>query len=449
LPPCGSKRLECAPRNIEHGSVTSAETAYLFRHALVRDAAYGLQLPTDRARLHELAFHILELAFGGRAPDPPILNERTGTAQTPHSTDSVSRELAAHAGLAKESGSSDGPEMRRLHCLYTQRAAEHAQWSYRISEALDLWEQVSNQQTGDGRAEALRRVAVVAHNAGLQEVAAGALLRAIEVCRTTGNRAFEGMLLHNLALHHVVTSQLGLAERASLEAVAALKDGGNRSFQGVVLGGLAAVYHESGRLSLAEQTYERALEYLRERKNSWEEGNALSNLAVIYALTGRAQPAVEKFEHALHVYRAKDNHLCEGITLANMAYMCHAEGAEAEPMLDQAITLLRKAGGRSWEGIALGYRGALRLKSGRAAMAEKDYALAIAIDREAQNHKFEGIHLCELALCMLVQGRADDAASEWRAGAAILEQIGDAAERTAKVTEMREACATAGVPVFE
>ncbi|KAF0247056.1 MAG: hypothetical protein FD180_173, partial [Planctomycetota bacterium] len=37
-----------------------AETAYLFRHALLRDAAYQLQLPGDRARLHGIALRAIE-----------------------------------------------------------------------------------------------------------------------------------------------------------------------------------------------------------------------------------------------------------------------------------------------------------------------------------------------------------------------------------------------------
>ena len=37
-----------------------AETAYLFRHALLRDAAYQLQLPGERARLHALALASIE-----------------------------------------------------------------------------------------------------------------------------------------------------------------------------------------------------------------------------------------------------------------------------------------------------------------------------------------------------------------------------------------------------
>ena len=43
----------------------SAEDAYLFRHAIIRDAAYQLQLPSQRARLHGLAVECLEAWLDG------------------------------------------------------------------------------------------------------------------------------------------------------------------------------------------------------------------------------------------------------------------------------------------------------------------------------------------------------------------------------------------------
>ncbi|MBI2920950.1 MAG: hypothetical protein HYY18_07685 [Planctomycetes bacterium] len=51
-------------------SRVNAERAYLFRHALLRDAAYQLQLPRDRERLHALALEAIEALAGGPG-DPP------------------------------------------------------------------------------------------------------------------------------------------------------------------------------------------------------------------------------------------------------------------------------------------------------------------------------------------------------------------------------------------
>ena len=42
-----------------------AQEAYLFRHALMRDAAYEMQLPRDRGQLHKLSFLVMEQEFGG------------------------------------------------------------------------------------------------------------------------------------------------------------------------------------------------------------------------------------------------------------------------------------------------------------------------------------------------------------------------------------------------
>lgn len=64
----------------------TAEQAYLFRHAVVRDAAYSLQLPGERALLHALALRVLE----DLTPD----DQRDHTAAL----------MAEHARLAREGG---------------------------------------------------------------------------------------------------------------------------------------------------------------------------------------------------------------------------------------------------------------------------------------------------------------------------------------------------------
>jgi hypothetical protein len=38
----------------------TAERAYMFRHALLRDASYQLHMPRDRERLHYLALEAIE-----------------------------------------------------------------------------------------------------------------------------------------------------------------------------------------------------------------------------------------------------------------------------------------------------------------------------------------------------------------------------------------------------
>ena len=68
----------------------SAEVDYLFRHAVLRDAAYQLQLPIERARLHAAAFAAL-------------------AAATPAAPGPMAEDLADHARLGAPADASLGP----------------------------------------------------------------------------------------------------------------------------------------------------------------------------------------------------------------------------------------------------------------------------------------------------------------------------------------------------
>ena len=81
-----------------------AESAYLFRHALLRDAAYQLQLPGDRARLHGIAFELIEALSGGRPPGLSPLDSEA-RAVPPHRCDEVDAgELHEGGGRTAERG---------------------------------------------------------------------------------------------------------------------------------------------------------------------------------------------------------------------------------------------------------------------------------------------------------------------------------------------------------
>jgi tetratricopeptide (TPR) repeat protein len=99
-----------------------AETVYLFRHALLRDAAYQLQLPGDRARLHALALEIIEALSAG-----------DGAA-----LDALALDLADHAGQAAEGAGEKQAELRRREFAWLLRALEHADRAYRNEERVAL-----------------------------------------------------------------------------------------------------------------------------------------------------------------------------------------------------------------------------------------------------------------------------------------------------------------------
>jgi hypothetical protein len=141
-----------------------------FRHAVLRDAAYQLQLPAGRAGLHALAFATLEGLCGGRAPEAGE-DSLSGSRFRPHATDRFAFELSEHARRVVEAAESERARrelepMRLARTLYLGRAAEVAERSFRTDEAIRLWEAAAELFDGDARGRRLRRAAAVAVNAG-------------------------------------------------------------------------------------------------------------------------------------------------------------------------------------------------------------------------------------------------------------------------------------------
>ena len=164
-----------------------AEMAYLFRHALLRDAAYQLQLPGDRARLHALAFAAIEELAGGRAPEPAPLDAAEPVPFQPHSTDPFSEELAGHARVA----SPEGAAWLATRRLYLCRAAQHAEGDFHPGAAERLWREFADLVEGAEKGEALRRASVAADNAGRSGSAEILATQALDVLRTCGHRRLE------------------------------------------------------------------------------------------------------------------------------------------------------------------------------------------------------------------------------------------------------------------
>ena len=102
-PPIGPSQ----PAGHNRDVAVPAEPAYFFQQPILRDAAYQLQMPSERARLHRGAMEILEAMFDGPPPEPE-LDKRGNLKCGPHPIDQVASDL-----LVPEFGGNDlTPENR-------------------------------------------------------------------------------------------------------------------------------------------------------------------------------------------------------------------------------------------------------------------------------------------------------------------------------------------------
>lgn len=104
----------------------TAELAYFFRHAAMREGAYQLHIPSDRAELHGHALVILELML----PESELMTAAV--------------DLAAHARLAQRDRTLINDALAKKELEYLKSAAKHAKSMYQNSEAARYFNLAAN-----------------------------------------------------------------------------------------------------------------------------------------------------------------------------------------------------------------------------------------------------------------------------------------------------------------
>ncbi|NUN48270.1 MAG: tetratricopeptide repeat protein [Candidatus Brocadiae bacterium] len=474
----------------------NAESIYVFRHALLRDAAYQLQLPGDRSRLHALALAAIEEVCGGRPPEPPPLSSPEPAAWVPHPTDAFAEALAQHARLAQSCGAGDPPSTRNASLqnargIYLRRAARIANREHRHNARLNALQEAASFLRGAEKAQALAYAAESARLAGCMDTAESLLLEALAVSRESGSPRVEGLALTRLALVLEETGRTEPAERRYEEALLIHRKSGDRRSEAVTLGNRAELYRNTGRMDQAERGFEEALAIHRKLRNRGSEGVVIGSLAVLHARTGRFALAERGYRRALEIHREVGNRRSEGRMLGNLSTLLKTGGRleQAEQTLLQSLVLLREVGDRRAEGIALGNLANIRMdthripeaalgyeqamaihrelgdwanlgivmgnlsllhrNAGAVVLAESLLRQAIDLDRASRSRPAEGVHLCDLASLLLGSGRHEEARLSWREGAAILRRVRDVRGIERAAAQMRDACARAGVKPFD
>ena len=427
-----------------------AETVYFFRLPLMRDAAYQLQVPSDRARLHKMALEILEAMFDG--PPPELKPDPWGDLKyEPHATDPVAAKLADHAHGVRAWAGDEGGSLLARELLYLRRAAEYAETLYHNDDAVSLWQRLAELAgNGAAAADALRRAGVNLGRVGRPRIAEPLFERARIAAVDAGDRRTEGMALGALAIVFRHSGRADEAEQTFEKALAIHREVGNRRCEGNELANLALLYIETRRMQEAEEAQKLALAIHREVGNRGSEAVVLGNLSIVYQGTGRLEEAEQTCKQALAISRDIGQRRTEGSILSSLAILYDQAGQEAkgEETFRQALAIHREVGDRRTEGMTLGnlaivYRYAMRLDE-----SETIFKQALNIHRETSNRRFEGGHTCGYALSLLALGRAD-AGEVWRSGAAILAEIGDTSLLEQQEADMHQACAKAGVAAFD
>jgi adenylate cyclase len=335
------------------------EIRYLFRHGLLRDAAYDMQLRSRLRALHALAAEALEQLYS-------------------EDLETRAADLAYHFGQAEE-------RERERH--YAALAGEYAAAQFANADAVAYLSRALELTPDDdlaARFALLWTREQVRDRQGERE----AQLDDLAALRTLADAIGDGEHRVAVALRYGryddVTSDYPAMIAAARDAIALARQGASAAGQADGFLQLARALWYQGAYGEAEEEARRALALAREADDQRLEAEALrclGNIAVDQANYAAAQAA---YEQGLALHRALGDRQGESYTLNNLGTVAHYQGnyARARPAYEQYLAYEREVGDRLGQSIALSNLGEVALAQSDFATAQSFYNQALRISRE-------------------------------------------------------------------
>ncbi|MCA8914784.1 MAG: hypothetical protein KDB90_05180 [Planctomycetes bacterium] len=366
-------------------SEVSAETAYLFRHAMVREAAYQLQPPADRSGLHVLALDILESVLAQAGP----------VMQKIHAA-----ELAHHARTAQEGATpAFAAELQERELGLLRIAAMHAAASWRHAEAIRHARRIQELPCATPRDHAISQSVQVV---GMMYIgkyvdAVDAVARNIDLCAAIDDRDGQLIALFNAC---VIARQLGDMDelgRRSEELLELVQDRPNTLAHARALKARASYFTYERRHGDSAACLEPAAEILRKLDDERELSGVLLDLGNAQNALGQKDAGRATLKAAEQIcLRNGDHYRLSVLHLNDARYALAAEDLPlALKAVDRAIADAGHADSSNMIGQAQHVKACILEAMGDATRASELWGQAVALLR----HDCPG----PISICALVR----------------------------------------------
>lgn len=329
-----------------------AESAYLFRHALLREAAYELQPPTERGRMHRLALGVLEELVPDAQRDPVADEFANHAALASVTVDGIGlKSSRLLAGLEEQDA-----ELRRKELGYLARAVRFHHDNFNLERTLSLAARLEAHplatpaaclKAKHTRAKALKSAGRLRESAALYQ----------ECAQQAAELNDEGEIVTmrlELADAYRMLSQLDAAEQELLRVQDLPAAKANPGLRGSLLRKLGMLLDTRGEVTRAEAAFRKALQLALETGAEDAIASSHGNLGLSLANRGRNEEAQEHLRQAIEVCERSGNTWYLGASNTNMGMLLNQAGRpqQAESYLRRALVIHATTGNARGRTIA-------------------------------------------------------------------------------------------------
>ncbi len=362
------------------------ELRYLFRHGLVRDAAYKMQLRARRQTLHKLAVEALETLYA--------------TDLTTHFG-----ELAYHAEQAK---------LTEKARHYLHKAGDVAREAYQNNEALDYYGRalaLTPPEEPQTRYELLLAQEKIYHWQGKrnEQAALGEKLKAL--AQQSNHKAKQAEVYLVQARYAEEIGDYPGEIAAAQKCLALAEEIGHQKFIANAYSFWGTALYWQGQANEAEQKINRAISLFRQLGEQGPEADALFNLGEIALKQGDYATSSQLKQQVLQMaQQLKDRHR-EAFTINSLGILAghQHEYSLAQEQLEAALSLYQEIGNRRGIGVVLNNLGTIAHMLGQYQQAESYYQRSLALRRETGERQREIINLNNLGEVYAKQARFTEA----------------------------------------
>ncbi len=337
-----------------------SERRYQFRHGLLHEAIYEMQLKSKLRKLHRRIGEAIEKTYAPKLADRYV-------------------DLVFHFENARHL-----PKLR----LYLEKAADHAANYFQNRQALLFYDKLIRLLEKQGDKEALVKTmlkkARVLELIGRWEDCECLCQQTLELARELGQDALTGMAYYHLGHLLMLRGQYDAAN-SHLQYAAVFFDAVNDKLgMAQVFGDLGNLYFRQGKYQDAKLYFIRSIQLLQQADPTRVAPHTVANLGLTYMNLGKYDEGIRWLSSYLEKYQQLGDRQGMAILHVNLGIIFSEKGDydQAAVHLQKGLALSQELGNKQLTAIAIGHLGTVYMRRGDFDLAMEYYLSDLRICEE-------------------------------------------------------------------